>query len=434
MSSWNTVRLGDLCANITSGGTPLRSIREYYEGGTIPWLKTGEVKKSYVWEVEEFITERGLKESSAKLIPSNSLIVAMYGDGNTAGNVAINKIPLATNQACCNFTLNPKLADYRYVYHYLKASYNNLVGLKLGGSQQNLNAATLKAFPINVPPLETQQKIAAILSAYDDLIANNRRRITLLERMAEDIYREWFVRLRFPGYAQVTLEKGVPKGWRFAELGSVCTLIKRGIAPNYSETSASLVINQRCIRDGSVDLVEARHHDTKVPTEKFVRHGDVLINSTGVGTLGRVAVFDHEATSATCDTHVTICRTKPEAASAYFLGHCLMSLQGHFESMAVGSTGQSELGREAISRTAILVPPLGTQMTFAGAVAPLWRSKRLLQRQNTALATTRDALLPRLISGKLAVDALDIRFPPDMAPPEPESVGKNVRKMAGKTP
>ena len=210
MSGWKTTRLGDLCSHVTSGGTPLRSVREYYEGGTIPWLKTGEVKKGYVWEVEEYITERGLKESSAKLIPANSLIVAMYGDGNTAGNVAMNKVPLATNQACCNFTLNPKIADYRYIYHYLKGSYSNLVGLKLGGSQQNLNAATLKAFPINVPPLVTQQKIAAILSAYDDLIANHQRRLTLLERMAEDIYREWFVRLRFPGHEQVKIEKGVP--------------------------------------------------------------------------------------------------------------------------------------------------------------------------------------------------------------------------------
>ncbi len=129
------------------------------------------------------------------------------------GNVAINKIPLATNQACCNFTLNPKIADYRFVYHYLKGSYSNLVGLKLGGSQQNLNAATLKAFPINVPSLETQHKIAAILSSYDDLIANNQRRITLLERMAEDIYREWFIRLRFPGHVNATIEKGVPQGW-----------------------------------------------------------------------------------------------------------------------------------------------------------------------------------------------------------------------------
>lgn len=90
--SWCDVKLKDICSLVTSGGTPLRSVPEYYEGGTIPWMKTGEVKRGLVFETEEYITERALKESSAKLIPVNSLIVAMYGDGVTAGNVAINKI------------------------------------------------------------------------------------------------------------------------------------------------------------------------------------------------------------------------------------------------------------------------------------------------------------------------------------------------------
>ena len=100
MEAWSTSKLGNLCIKVSSGGTPLRSISEYYENGTIPWLKTGEVKKGVIYDTEEKITESGLENSSTKLIPANSVIVAMYGDGDTAGNVAINKIPLATNQAC----------------------------------------------------------------------------------------------------------------------------------------------------------------------------------------------------------------------------------------------------------------------------------------------------------------------------------------------
>lgn len=215
MEGWSTNKLANLCFRISSGGTPLRSISRYYENGTIPWLKTGEVKKGLIYHTEEKITENGLENSSAKLIPENSVIVAMYGDGDTAGNVAINKIPLATNQACCNFTLNPEQAHYRYVYYYLKGSYNNLINLKLGGSQQNLNAQSLKSFSIHHPRVETQKKIAAILSAYDDLIENNRRRIALIEKMAEEIYREWFVRMRFPSYEKAKIIKGVPEGWNF---------------------------------------------------------------------------------------------------------------------------------------------------------------------------------------------------------------------------
>ena len=195
----DTVELQSLCLRVTSGGTPLRSVPEYFEGGTIPWMKTGEVKQRFVSGTEEHITELGLEKSSAKLIPANSLVVAMYGDGDTAGNVAINKVPLTTNQACCNFVVDPTKADYRFLFYYLNANYGNLVNLKLGGSQQNLNAATLKRFPVPAVPVQTQRKAAAILSAYDDLIANNQRRIALLETMAEEIYREWFVRMRFPG-------------------------------------------------------------------------------------------------------------------------------------------------------------------------------------------------------------------------------------------
>ena len=95
-------KLESICSNITSGGTPSRANLNYWEGGTIPWLKTGDIKKNFIYEVDEYITNAGLESSSAKIIPINSLLIAMYGDGNTAGNVAINKIRLATNQACCN--------------------------------------------------------------------------------------------------------------------------------------------------------------------------------------------------------------------------------------------------------------------------------------------------------------------------------------------
>jgi type I restriction enzyme S subunit len=413
MSGWPIAPLGSV-VKFLSGGTPSKDEARFWNGD-IPWVSSAEMTQRWISGTRLRVTEDGAREGS-KRVPKNTVLIVVRGMSLAKEfRVSISQRDVTFNQDV-KAALPTKAIDSVFLFFYL-LSQNNAIrdsASEAAHGTKKLDMPVLEQWPIPIPPLETQQKIAAILSAYDDLIANNQRRIALLERMAEDIYREWFVRLRFPGYQQVKLEKGVPKGWRFAELGSVCTLIKRGIAPNYSETSAALVINQRCIRDGSVDLVEARGHDTKVPTEKFVRHGDVLINSTGVGTLGRVAVFDHEATSATCDTHVTICRAKPEAASAYFLGHCLVSLQGHFESMAVGSTGQSELGREAISRTAILVPPLVTQMTFAGVVKPLWRTKRLLQRQNKALANTRDALLTRLISGKLAVDALDIRFPPGM--------------------
>ena len=377
-------------------------------------MKTGEVKKGFVYGTDEHITELGLENSSAKLIPANSLIVAMYGDGDTAGNVAINKVPLTTNQACCNFVIDPAKADYRFLYYYLKGNYSNLVNLKLGGSQQNLNAATLKRFPVPAMRVHEQRKIAAMLSAFDDLIANNQRRIALLETMAEEIYREWFVRMRFQAGAAAEGAGLLPPGWNRKPIGELSMLIKRGVSPDYAEAADGVVINQKCIRDGRVSLAEARQHQTRVPEEKLVQYGDVLINSTGVGTLGRVAVFDIKGTGITCDSHVTILRPNAKAVEPEYLGHTVSHLQDYFESMAAGSTGQAELSRDLIARTKIIVPSVEAQSEFAAQVSPMRQQRRTLLTANDALAKTRDALLPRLISGKLKVDHLDIQFPPSM--------------------
>ena len=392
MSGWQIIRLGDICSQVTSGGTPLRSVREYYDGGTIPWLKTGEVKKGYVWEVDEHITERGLKESSAKLIPVNSLIVAMYGDGNTAGNVAINKVPLATNQACCNFTLNPKSADFRYVYHYLKASYSNLVGLKLGGSQQNLNAATLKSFPIHLPSLATQQKIAAVLSAYDDLIANNQRRITLLERMAEDIYREWFVRLRFPGHESAKIEKGVPQGWKPLRFGQFCVL-KRG----YDLPDADIEPGPYPVIAST--SIKAHHKTFKVLPP--------VITTGRSGSLGDVLYTNAKAWPLNTALYV-----KDFCGNSPFLVFYTLKNMG-LENFNAGA-GVPSLNRNHLNGIPIAVPSAVLQAAFDAKLSPIFQLKEKLFKQTETLKATRDALLPRLISGKLSVDALDIHFSPGM--------------------
>jgi type I restriction enzyme S subunit len=141
--SWIAKELGTLCSQIYSGGTPTSSNEAYY-GGDIPWLRTQEVTFNRIKDTEIKITEAGLNSSAAKLVPENSVIVAMYG--NSAGRVAINEIPLTTNQACCNLVIDPKLADYRYVFYALKNSYEALKGQSRGAAQNNLNVAQVKTF------------------------------------------------------------------------------------------------------------------------------------------------------------------------------------------------------------------------------------------------------------------------------------------------
>ena len=160
-------KIQDVCKKTTSGGTPLTSRSAYYNG-TIPWLRTQEVNWLEITNTSVKITEEGLKNSSANWIPANCVIVAMYGA--TAAKVAINKIPLTTNQACCNLEIDEEKANYRYVFYWLCNEYQNLKALG-EGPQSNINGQKVKNFEIPIPPLSIQQEIVNILDKFTKLQA-----------------------------------------------------------------------------------------------------------------------------------------------------------------------------------------------------------------------------------------------------------------------
>lgn len=411
MGSWSAKRLGNLCLRVSSGGTPLRSVPEYYENGTIPWLKTGEIKKGLIYDTEEKITENGLENSSTKLIPVNSVIVAMYGDGDTAGNVAINKVPLTTNQACCNFTLNPEQAHYRFIYYYLKGSYSNLINLKLGGSQQNLNAQSLKNFAINHPRVETQKRIAAILSAYDELIENNQRRITLLGKLAEEIYREWFVRMRFPGHEKVKKLKGVPEGWQITELKDVAIEASRSTRPG-SHLAERLYLplelfnTRQMIPGGHQNYTEAQ--SSLVTFEK----DDILF--------GAMRPYQHKVAMApfagiTRTTCFVIRPKMPQAWSWLFLTLFQQPSVDYATMICNGADRPYVVWNKGMERMKLLRPDDALLAKFEGVARPILDSISSMYFVQLKLKDCRDKLLPRLISGKLSVENLDIQFPPGMA-------------------
>lgn len=161
---WRT--LGEVCENICSGGTPSTKKEQYYQG-TIPWLRTQDIDWREVYDTEIKITEEAIANSSAKLIPTNCVIVAMYGA--TAAKACINKIPLTTNQACCNLQVDEKVAHYKYVYYWITNEYERLKA-QGEGCQGNLNAKKIKSYKIPIPPLSEQHRIVDILDRFDTLI------------------------------------------------------------------------------------------------------------------------------------------------------------------------------------------------------------------------------------------------------------------------
>lgn len=161
---WMT--LGEVSVNVCSGGTPSTSNKKYYQGH-IPWLRTQEVDWKDVFYTKIKISEDAIKNSSAKIIPPNCVIVAMYGA--TAGKTCINKIPLTTNQTCCNLEINKDIALYKYVYYWLYKEYYKLKALG-EGSQSNISGKKIKSYAIPIPPLSEQQRIVSILDKFESLV------------------------------------------------------------------------------------------------------------------------------------------------------------------------------------------------------------------------------------------------------------------------
>ena len=161
IEDWEDTTIGE-CCKLGSGGTPSKSHPEYYENGTIPWLKTGEIDWKDIYEVEEKITHEGVDNSSAKIFPAESVVVAMYGMGVTRGKAAILKIPTATNQAVCVLQPNEKLNN-RFLFYYFMCNYWQIREQSVGGNQLNLSGKIIASFPIKLPPLNYQLSIVNFL-------------------------------------------------------------------------------------------------------------------------------------------------------------------------------------------------------------------------------------------------------------------------------
>ena len=324
--------------------------------------------------------------------------VAMVPDGLTGANIARQAGLIALNDD----------VDHKYVEWFLRSPDGQAaMGVYVKGAvQQVINLSVLKQVSVRLPPLPTQRRIASILSAYDDLIENNTRRIAILEEMARRLYDEWFVQFRFPGHEGVPMvdsEIGkVPQGWEVVRLEDVAAFIGRGISPKYDDEADCRVINQKCILYQRLNMDLSRRQSKNVRVNKVVRFGDVLINSTGVGTLGRVAQVYEPLENTTVDSHVTIARAE-EAIDLDYFGQQLLSLQPHFEGQGVGATGQTELSRGRVAETSFIQPPCDLQEQFGDIVRPMKSLCTRLAAKNTNLRTQRDLLLPKLISGEIDV-------------------------------
>lgn len=300
------------------------------------------------------------------------------------------------------FSLDSKKVNPKYIkYFCLSESYKKWVhSFNTGSTRGNINAQTFGNLEIPLLERPQQDKIVSFLDSIDQKIKINKKTNDNLMQQAVTIFKLWFVEYSpFDGIE--------PKEWETVNLEKITSLISRGIAPKYSDNSDQIVINQKCIRNHMIDLSQARTHTPKVINEKWLRFGDLLINSTGDGTLGRAAQVWFQPQNITVDSHVTVVRPAKENL-IFYIGLWGVLHEREIESLHTGSTGQTELPKERVKALELHLPDNGTLDRFNTLIAPMAAAIVSMQNENNKLAILRDALLPKLMSGEIDVSSVQL--------------------------
>ena len=348
---WKTIL--DISKKITSGGTPNRSNSLYY-GGSIPWLRTQEVDFQEIYDTELSITEEGLANSSAKWIEKNAVIVAMYGA--TAAKVGIAKIPLTTNQACCNIEVDEDIANYRYVYHWLTYNYETLKSMGQG-SQSNINAGIIKSFKIPVPSLEIQSRIVQVLDNFDtvcnDLNIGLPKEIELRQKQYE-YFREKLLTFVAEGeYTESRVEEWDNSAiikllqWVFGPIR-----VKVGQVINLQR--GKRLVRKQLTTSGSVPVYQNSLAPLGYYTESNrVKNTSFVICAGAAGEIGYSAVDFWAADDVyTLETSDNI--------SDKFMYYVLLSKQDRLKSQ-VRKASIPRLSKDAIDKVTFYLPPLSEQ-------------------------------------------------------------------------
>lgn len=281
--------------------------------------------------------------------------------------------------------------DSGYLYYALQTDQvqSDLIGRSTGTTVSGIRQSALRCVVIPAPPFPQQQRIARLLGALDDKMAANETALRTAAQLA---------RLHF--------ECAVKSGYR-RRIDEVASMIKRGVTPKYVDSGGLTVLNQKCVRDQWVDLRPARTMEPQRAREdRMLIRDDVLVNSTGFGTLGRAARWVHRDI-ATVDTHITIVRFYEPLVDPVCAGSAVLELEEKIESLAQGSTGQTELSRDLLGGLEIRLPRPDAQPDLGRKLRGFDDLAITLRVECSRLAATRDQLLPLLMSGKVHVNAAE---------------------------
>ena len=348
------VKLGDIF-EIGSGGTPSKSHSEYY-GGAIPWVKTGDLKSEYLYEVEDYITEEGLNNSSAKMYEVDTVLIAMYGA--TIGAISILKMSACTNQACAAFKKNERVIP-EYLYYFLKSQKKKFVKDGVGGAQPNISVGYLKKVEMELPSLKEQQMIVNILDKVNKVIKKRNQEIQSLDNFIKARFVEMF------GDAVTN-----PMNWPVKKLKELSLQINSGNTPkggseNYVSEGITFFRSQNVWKDrlemDDIAYIDAETHASM--KRSSLKQGDILMTKTGRintenSSLGRAALYLGKDDMANVNGHVYFIRLKPGVNNKFVL-RILVSpeYRNLIRSVCVGEIDKRQLNKEHIEDFPIICPP-----------------------------------------------------------------------------
>ena len=391
-------------AEIYSGGTPSTGNPDYWDGD-VAWVTPKDLSARtgvYIGHGERFISEQGLSRSSARLLPADTVILSSRAP---VGYVALAKSPLATSQGCKNLRCKNGVAHPLYVYYLLKNSTSVLESHATGSTYKELSSSRLKNITFPLPEnIADQIRIASILSAYDQKIDNNRRRIALLEKAVRLVYKEWFVNLRFPAHEHAVVRNGMPERWERRPIADVCRTVGGGTPstrrPEYWDGNITWIVPSDVTKNDCIVLIDSE----RTITEKGLRESSATIVPadtilmTSRASVGYFALMDREV----CTNQGFINIIPRHAGMTMYLLFNLMSRVKEIRSNAKGTT-YPEISKGRFRAMDIVIPEYPVVAKFANLSSEVIRQIRLLKRSTLHLTQARDLLLPRLMSGRIPV-------------------------------
>ena len=399
--SWEKVCIKDVALGIFDG--PHATPPEADSGAVflgIPNFVNGQLDLSDI----RYISEEDLPKWTRRVTPQENDIVFSYEATLNLYAIIPRSFRGCLGRRMALIRPDTTKVNYKYLYYYFYSkAWRDIISENtvLGATVDRIPLVKFPNFEIELPPMETQNRIADILFAYDNLIENNQKQIKLLEETAQRLYKEWFVELRFPGYENTPIIDGVPQGWRIDEVKSVVSLLS-GYAfksNDFVERGKYKIVTIKNVQDGSFDgenVNTIAEIPSKMPRHCILNDGDILLSLTG--NVGRVCLVNGK--DYLLNQRVAKLDSKYPAYA-----YCLFRNKDMFDIMnnLANGAAQQNLSPIRTENVRILIPSDGLIQKFEDVVSPMISKMLVLNKANSNLKQARDRLLPRLMSGELEV-------------------------------